>query len=61
MPRKKLQPAEPLIKERILKKREEDGSLTEIHALEIKGEFKNNQSYSKTFFTTTHDLKKFRT
>ena len=40
MPRKKLQPAEPLIKERILKKREEDGSLTEIHALEVKGEFK---------------------
>tara|TARA_R100001591_G_C4245948_1_gene155852 strand:- start:94 stop:378 length:285 start_codon:yes stop_codon:yes gene_type:complete len=40
MPRKKLQSAEPLIKERILKKREEDGSLTEIHTLEIKGEFK---------------------
>ena len=40
MPRKKLQPAEPLIKERILKKREEDGSLTEIHTLQIKGEFK---------------------
>jgi flagellar assembly factor FliW len=38
MPRKKVI-TEPHIKSRILKKREEDGSLTEIHTLQIKEEF----------------------
>ena len=39
MPKRK-EITEPTVKQRILKKREEDGSLTEIHALEVKGEFK---------------------
>ena len=39
MPRKKVI-TEPEITERKLKKREEDGSLTTMHTLQIKGEFK---------------------